>query len=161
MKHNTTRASFARRIAALFYDALLLVALFFVLTAIALALNAGEQVLRAGLRFLLFLATYAFYMWFWLHGGQTLGMRAWRLRLVDAQGQAPTWKAVNVRFLVAIVSWMACAMGYFWVLIDPQRRAWHDRASQTFVIYDTSLSGNDSNDPPQQENGHHGERQRG
>jgi len=130
------QASFVRRSAALIYDALLLVAVFFVITAVAVSLNEGEKVSSAGLRFVFLLTAYVFYTWFWLHGGQTLGMRAWRLRLVDANGRAPTWSAVSVRFLVAIGSWTACGLGHVWILIDVHRRAWHDRVSRTFVIYD-------------------------
>ena len=149
MNDNKTRAHFMRRSAAVLYDTLLLIALFLVLTAIAVALNDGESVSRTLLRLLFLLSTYAFYAWFWLHGGQTLGMRAWRLRLVDANTQTPTWQAINVRFVVAIVSWAVCALGHLWILVDAERRAWHDRASRTYVIYDASFNVSDSNNPSQ------------
>ncbi|MDH3712843.1 MAG: RDD family protein [Gammaproteobacteria bacterium] len=131
-------AGFFRRSAALVYDALVLFAVYFLVTAIAIALNEGENVSSAWLRLFFLVTTYLFFSWFWLHGGQTLGMRAWRLRLVDKNGRPPTLKAVTVRFIAAIVSWTACGLGHIWMLIDTRKLAWHDRLSQTFVVLDNA-----------------------
>ena len=128
------RLNFFRRSAALIYDALILFAAFVLVTAIAVTINAGEYVSSAWLRLLLLLTAYVFYSWFWLHGGQTLGMRAWRLQLVDKNGRPPTFKAVTVRFLAALVSWIACGLCHLWILVDTRKLAWHDRLSQTFVV---------------------------
>ena len=133
--HN--RANFFVRSAALFYDALILFAAFILVTAIAFAVNGGENVSSAWLRLFFLLTAYVFYSWFWLHGGQTLGMRAWRLQLVDKNGRPPTLKAVTVRFLAALVSWTACGLGHLWILVDTRKLAWHDRLSQTFVVSHT------------------------
>ena len=130
------QAGFFRRSAALIYDALLLFAAFFLVTAIAIWLNEGENVPGAWLRWFFLVTMYLFFSWFWLHGGQTLGMRDLRLRLVDKNGLPPTLKAVTVRFIAAIVSWIAFAAGHVWILIDTQKLAWHDRLSQTFVVLD-------------------------
>jgi len=134
MNHLHNRANFFVRSAALFYDALILFAIFLLVTAIAFALNGGENVASDWLRLLFLLTTYIFYSWFWLHGGQTLGMRAWRLQLIDKNGAPPTLKAVTVRFLAALVSWAACGLGHLWILVDTRKLAWHDRLSQTFVV---------------------------
>lgn len=129
-------AGFIRRSAALIYDTMILAAIFLLVTAIALWLNGGTQVPAAWLRSLFLLTTYAFYCWFWLHGGQTLGMRAWRLRLVDANDRSPTLRAVSVRFIAAIASWLACGLGHLWILFDARKRAWHDSISHTYVVVD-------------------------
>jgi uncharacterized RDD family membrane protein YckC len=77
---------------------------------------------------------FGYYGLSWRRGGQTLGMRAWRLRLVHASGQVPPWRAVLLRYLVAGVSLGAFGLGFLWSLWDPQRRSWHDLASGTRLL---------------------------
>ncbi len=69
----------------------------------------------------------------WRRGGQTLGMRPWRLRLVDMRdpSSAPTWRATWIRYAVGTVSLLAAGLGFFWAWIDRDRLTWHDRASGT------------------------------
>jgi uncharacterized RDD family membrane protein YckC len=68
----------------------------------------------------------------WRRGGQTLGMRPWRLQLVAADGlSAPTWRALGVRYLVGTVSLLLAGLGFWWAWFDRERLTWHDRASGT------------------------------
>jgi len=64
----------------------------------------------------------------WRRGGQTLGMRPWRLRLQDT-GSAPRWAQLWIRYVVGSLSLLAGGLGFWWALIDPTRQTWHDRAS--------------------------------
>lgn len=70
----------------------------------------------------------------WRRGGQTLGMRPWRLKVVTSDGMAPGWTALIVRFLVAVVSVLAVGLGFWWAWVDRGRLTWHDRASNTRMI---------------------------
>ena len=70
----------------------------------------------------------------WRRGGQTLGMRPWRLKVVAADGRAPAGKALIVRFLVGGVSLLAAGLGFWWAFFDGDRLTWHDRASGTRMI---------------------------
>jgi uncharacterized RDD family membrane protein YckC len=72
-----------------------------------------------------------FFIWFWTHGGQTLGMRAWRLKVVGVDGGPIGWRAAVVRCFGAILSWSALGLGYLWILVDREKLAWHDRMSAT------------------------------
>lgn len=67
--------------------------------------------------------------------GQTVGMRLLGIRAVDAQnyGRIDYGRAA-VRYLVSIVSGLACAIGYLWMLWDPARQTWHDKAAGTIVV---------------------------
>lgn len=144
----TPSAPLWRRLAAMVYDSLLIVALWFLTGAIYLTLQAlvlGPDALRthaeAGrldgdplLKSLLFLATFGFNAYFWRRGGQTLGMQAWRIRLQSREGGRPRWTQCLLRFLGAIVSLLPLGLGYWWSLWDRNGRCWHDHYSMTDVV---------------------------
>lgn len=67
----------------------------------------------------------------WRRGGQTLGMRPWRLQVVGADGTAPTRRQLWLRYAVGTVSVLLGGLGLWWALIDRQRLTWHDRMSNT------------------------------
>jgi uncharacterized RDD family membrane protein YckC len=129
-------ASLFRRLAALFYDTLLLLGLWFVAVAILLPLNRGEAFASHNpllTTYLMFVAFF-FYAWFWMHGGQTLGMRAWKLQLRNLRPGHVTWLQLMLRFLVAIPSAALLGLGYLWILVDRKRLSWHDRYSETTIV---------------------------
>jgi uncharacterized RDD family membrane protein YckC len=61
-------------------------------------------------------------------------MRAWRLRLFGEDGEAVGWRAAVVRVAAAYLSTFALGLGYLWLLIDPDKRTWHDRLSRTRLV---------------------------
>jgi uncharacterized RDD family membrane protein YckC len=141
-------AGLGRRFAAIFYDALLCVALLMVTTFIYkliwMAL-VGEAKLRqlseAGaldgdplLSTILLFALFAFFAKFWTHSGQTLGMQVWGIRVQNLDGTGISlWQAL-LRFVVAIASWLCVGFGFFWSLFDKQKRSWHDMYSDTQLV---------------------------
>jgi len=70
----------------------------------------------------------------WRRGGQTLGMRPWRLRVVAADGGVPSWGALWMRFAMGSVSLLVVGLGFWWAWCDPQRLTWHDRVSRTRIL---------------------------
>jgi len=75
-----------------------------------------------------------FYLWFWTHSGQTLGMLAWRIKLVNNTGQLITVQQGIVRLLAAWPAFFLLGLGYLWLYVDPLGDAVHDRFSKTRVI---------------------------
>jgi uncharacterized RDD family membrane protein YckC len=134
-------AGFGRRAAALVYDAFLLAALLMIFTGGALFFTHGAAVVpatagawvyvyRAGL--VLVIAGY--YVLNWLRSGQTLGMRAWRIRAVTAGGEALNWRAAVLRAAFGLLAWAPAALGVLWLYLDPDHLALHDRLSKTRII---------------------------
>lgn len=70
----------------------------------------------------------------WRRGGQTLGMRPWRTRVVTPAGGQPELRALWLRYAVATLSLLAGGLGFWWAWVDRQRLTWHDRASGTRLI---------------------------
>jgi uncharacterized RDD family membrane protein YckC len=122
-----------RRLAAVIYDAMLLFSVLFFATLPVLLLTSGHAVPPANpvLRLYLVAVAFLYFAWPWTHGGQTLGMRAWRLRVVQVDGSPITWAQATRRFGASLLSWAPLGAGFLWVLVDPERLAWHDRLSGT------------------------------
>ncbi|MEE9422322.1 MAG: RDD family protein [Gammaproteobacteria bacterium] len=132
---NANPAKLFPRLAALFYDSLLLLAVLFGATILILPFNNG-QAIQANNPFYssyIFIVSFLFFGWFWMHGGQTLGMRAWRLRLIRIDGKHLSWWHALLRFLTAIPAILLGGIGYWWLLIDKEKLALHDRISETMV----------------------------
>ena len=124
------------RLAAFIYDGLLVLGIWFVLGIIFVAANGGEHVAQHNpfLPSAMFIVLFWFNVHFWRRGGQTLGMRAWRLRLINDNKGPMTLMQCLVRFLVSIGSTLILFMGYFWVWFDKDGLSWHDRYSNTRII---------------------------
>ncbi len=155
---------FVIRMAAALYDGLLVIALWMVAALLALLpvwafsdaeyIPAGNPLFQAWL----VVVTGLFFAWFWARAGQTLGMKAWRLRVVDQQGRGlsgrPLWLrlALVLVMVVALIyattfltsemwpNWLGVlclvpvVISCCWALVDPERRMLHDILSGTRVI---------------------------
>jgi len=162
-----TSAGLFRRLAALLYDLLLAIAIAFVATAAMLPLTHGEAILTATQGFLghlyhavVLLAVFAYFGWCWTRSGQTLGMKAWGIRIETADGRRPGWGQAISRFLLgAAIAWMAvigtwylrstqgalalatavamiapALLNFAWIPIDPAGRSLQDFAGQFRVV---------------------------
>ena len=130
--------SLIRRVAAMLYDGLLILALLFLSTLPFIAIRGGDPVEIGDNRLyqiVLALVIYAFFVGFWIRSGRTLGMQSWRLQLETADGDKPSIGKATLRFLVAIVSWSAFGLGFLWQLWDKDNLTWHDRISGTRIVY--------------------------
>ena len=126
-----------RRFAAMAYDALLIAALWTVAAlpfVLLTDVHAASAVQRTLFQMYLLLVCWSFYAWFWVHGGQTLGMRAWRLRLTRADGGPAGWRAALLRCAAALLALAPLGLGYWWALFDKEKCTWHDRLSGTRLI---------------------------
>lgn len=143
MEDNNTRstdternAGLFRRLFAIMYDAFLLTAILFIVTGIATILNQGKAIEPED-RFyplfvsIVFLLIYLYFAWFWTHGGQTLGMKTWRMRLVAIDDSQISWMTAAIRLIAALLSWGLFTTGFLWSLLDSRKRCLHDIISRT------------------------------
>ena len=128
-------ATLGRRFAALCYDLLLLGALVFCFTLLLLTLRGGREIAAGTWWFELSLVglSMLFFCGFWVKGGQTLGMRAWRIRIVTQTGAPLRWSEALVRFWLAAAGALLLGAGFWSSWLDAERRTWHDRISHTRV----------------------------
>ena len=132
-------AGLIRRLFAIAYDCFLLLALLFITTAIFNSINHGtaiesDDMLYMPLVITLSVITFFFFSWFWTHGGQTLGLKTWRLSVKDANFNAVSWQQASIRFFVAIISAAFFGLGFLWSVFHQERKTWHDIISKTVVV---------------------------
>ena len=145
-------ASALRRAGAMAYDLMLIVALWLA-TLFPMVALANDAVHGALVQSLVFLEMYAFFAFFWLYRGQTLGMLAWKLAIRTDDGTPLTLLRVTMRFfatvlplLVAALAWRpagapavvlcvaAGALGHAWIHIDRNGRSFADWLSGTRIV---------------------------
>ena len=157
MQHPTL---FKRLLTAL-YDGFLILACIFIATALTLPFTKGD--IESGknifMSLYLFGVIYLFYGWFWTHGGQTLGMRAWQQQIVSMDGKAVNWQQAFIRIITALPAWLLFIIGLIfwmkpefsktltsipgwsfalagciWILLDNRNGNWRDKLSGTQII---------------------------
>ena len=131
------RALIGHRLLALGYDLFPVVGIWFLVAAV-FTLAHGDAVRGGWLGFgefvALWLATGLYATASWRHGGQTLGMRPWKLKVVAANGGTPSWRAAWLRYAVGTLSLLLAGAGFWWAWFDRGKLAWHDRFSATRLV---------------------------
>lgn len=75
-----------------------------------------------------------YFIGYWHHGGRTLAMQTWKLRIVDVQGNPPELKQLFVRYCLSWPSLLCYGAGLIWALFDRDRLFLHERLSGTRII---------------------------
>ena len=159
-------APLVKRLLAIFYDSFLLIAVLFLAMALLLLVSGGYE-FQAGnplITAYLLLVCFVFFGWFWTHGGQTLGMRAWKLQIQQRNGNPLNWQHVALRFSTALPAWIVLfigialvtdiqlatyswlnqlsmltewlifIVGIAWLFVDQWPDGWRDKVSSTRIV---------------------------
>ena len=135
-EESLTKASLLRRLAAIFYDSLLCIALMMVTTGVYMMIrkaaigtdtykamnDAGQTINDPLLTIVLATTLFLFFAYFWTKNGQTLGMQVWHLRVQNEDRTQITWLQSLLRFFGAALSFGSLGLGYLWMLIDKKDR---------------------------------------
>lgn len=162
-----------RRLASGIYDAFILIAIWILATFLIMPFTHGQTfesfythhpVLKLLYQLGLLALGFAFFGGFWTHGGQTIGMRAWKLRTVCMDGVPLGWRRALIRYLTMLIPWLLVLLGceflinasgqthaisysvsaigiflvsiaaFAWPAMDRKRFAWHDHLSGTRLV---------------------------
>ncbi|EXI76788.1 MAG: RDD family protein [Candidatus Accumulibacter sp. SK-11] len=130
------RPGIARRLASMCYESLLVLAVLAVLLVLPhLVLGAFAQRMASPvlIQAHCFLVLLIYFVWFWLHGGQTLAMKTWRIRLVTRDGLPVRPAQALLRYLLCWPSILS-GVGIFWAVLDREGQFLHDRLAGTRLI---------------------------
>lgn len=128
-------AGLIRRLAGAVYDSFVLVGIWIVSVLILMPFTQGQAIAGGSLWFQAYLlfVPYLLFGWSWVHGGQTLGMKAWRMQVRTDDGNAIGWRRAGLRYVGAWLAWLS-VVGILWMLFDVRRRGWQDLLSGTEVV---------------------------
>jgi uncharacterized RDD family membrane protein YckC len=121
-----------RRLASMVYEAVLLFGVGFFAAWVFFFASRGVDATTGPPRYLLqafiIVVFAAYFLWCWLRGGQTLPMKAWKIRLVDV-----TPRRALLRFFVALIG-VPTGISIVWAFFDRDRQFLHDRLAGTRLV---------------------------
>lgn len=125
-----------RRVFSMIYETLLLLAVLFIAGFLFLSIthDASSATMKPIFRGYLLLVSAGYFIWFWRHGGQTLAMKTWRMKIVSKDGSGITLKQASLRFIVALFGIILGGIGIFWAVFDRDKQFLHDRLAGTRII---------------------------
>lgn len=129
--------SIRRRIASMAYESLLLLGVLsvgFLLPHLVLGIMLSILLPGWALLFHVFIVLGAYFLWCWLHGGQTLAMQTWKIQLSTPGGQPPSFARMAIRYVLAWPSLLYFGVGILWALFDRDRQFLHDRLAGTRLV---------------------------
>jgi uncharacterized RDD family membrane protein YckC len=131
--------SISRRLLAALYDFPALLLLAILGTALLLLANGGARLDESAVTSAIHRTTLiglwiGYYGISWTRGGQTLGMKVWRFRVVRLDGAPLCWSDALLRLAVAMPAWLPLGIGLIAAAWDTERRSWHDRWSRTRLV---------------------------
>lgn len=148
-----------RRLACFVYEGVLLFGVLMVAGFVYGLLTQQRHALvgMRGLQVFVFLVLGTYFSWFWSHGGQTVAMKTWRIRLLMQDGQpVPTARAA-MRYVLSWLWFLPALAGTYLAgarsgaaialavtlgvlayaalsRLNPQRQYWHDRLCGTRLV---------------------------
>ena len=121
-----------RRLASMGYEAVLLFGVAFFAAWLFFFASGGRDATagwsRYALQMFIAMVFAGYFLWCWLRGGQTLAMKAWKIRLV---GVTPA--RALLRFVLALLL-VPTLVAIVWSLFDRDRQFLHDRLAGTRLI---------------------------
>ncbi len=127
-----------RRLASMAYESLLMLGVLsvsFMLPHLALGIGFGTVLPGWVLLTHVFLVLGAYFIWYWHHGGQTLAMQTWKIRLAAPSGAKASVARLALRYVLAWPSVLYLGAGLFWALFDRDRQFLHDRLAGTRLVF--------------------------
>lgn len=129
-------ATLPQRLLSLVYESLLLAAVLLVgaLLFLFLTRHLEPAIARPLFQLYLLLLCAVYFIWQWTHGGQTLPMKTWRIKLVTREYAPLTLRHGIFRFVFGLAGLAPLGAGFAWALIDRDRQFLHDRLAGTKIV---------------------------
>ena len=127
---------FWRRFVCLLYESLILLAVIFIASFIfhLIFRDPAAVYFKPLYQFYLLVVMGYYFIWFWTHGGRTLAMQTWKMRIETINGEALDQRKAMIRYLLAVTGIIFFGIGILWALIDRQHQYLHDRLAGTRIV---------------------------
>lgn len=139
MSSTTNHVKLPRLLGVIFYDLLVIVTLLLSATSILFIFLsiigfAPPEPHNINFRIYLFTVIYAYYYicWTYIPKNQTIGMRAWNIRLVNNISNKPlSYSQTLLRIIGGILGFISFGLGYFLIFCNKQRKSLADYLSDS------------------------------
>lgn len=127
----------ARRLAAFLYEGVLLFGVVFLAGYLYSALTQQRHAMQGqhGLQAFLFVVLGIYFVWFWSRGGQTVAMKAWHIRVVDAQGRGLSQSRALARYLLSWLWFMPALLSVYLLGLQHQAGAIFSSLGMGVIAY--------------------------
>lgn len=132
-QNNNKPVGLFKRMVVMFYDAILLIAVLFfasIAFVVPLDIKYGDPLYPLYIIYI-YSVGFLYFGWCWTHGGQTLGLKTWKLKLVSTTGSGISWKEAFIRYFASLLCWLSLGAGFLWCYTNKDRLAWNDLLSKT------------------------------
>jgi uncharacterized RDD family membrane protein YckC len=122
-----------KRLVVMFYDAILLIAVLFfasIVFVVPLDIKYGDPLYPLYIIYI-YSVGFLYLGWCWTHGGQTLGLKTWKLKLASRTGNEVSWREAFLRYFASLLCWLSLGIGFLWCYTNKERLAWNDLLSKT------------------------------
>ena len=120
------------------YESLLVTAVLFAASFVFLLAfrDTDSPFFRPTFQLTLLIVAGAYFIWFWTHGGQTLAMQTWKMRIINAGSMDAgiSLRQALMRYLFALIGIGLLGCGILWALFDRDRQFLHDRLAGTRIV---------------------------
>ncbi len=139
-----SKTNVLKHIAAFVYDIFPVLGILIVTSGTTLILRSGNEVQAHTWWFQVFIfcEIALYYIYFWKVGGQTIGMKAWKIHIKPNDENQPqlSWKQASMRFVFGVFSTALLGLGLFWKFFSKEDKSWMDLVSASHTYYDTPKS---------------------
>ena len=120
-----------KRILATVYDLFLLLGVWFGVGSLALWIN-GSEILNPWIGLsLVFLSTWGFYSFFWIHGGKTLGMAVWKFEIYSLNSRKVTLYQTSIRLILNLITFLLAGLPLLLIYFSDENLSLSDMVSKT------------------------------
>ena len=123
-----------RRLGSMVYDLFLVFSFVFFISGVVIIIISNKKAIKSPLFFFLcpLPLTYGYFALSWVKGKQTLGMKAWKIEIVQIDGRHITYRQSLIRFSLAIISLIG--IGFFFQFFNKYKIPIHDYYSKTYLL---------------------------
>jgi len=138
------KVSLIRRLWAIVYDLILLAAILMIASGLATSLlyfvtgSSDSSKYNLLMTLWLLFAGFLYYGISWKVSGQTVGMRTWRFRVLNADGSHLSLQQSFYKYILTIILFSSL-IGFIWLLFDKNKRTLYDILTDTIFVNEKPL----------------------
>ena len=127
--------AFPRRLMITVYDLIILLGIIFIFSLPFADIKINENTSFIFLfQLYMYIVIKIFYVYLWTNGRSTIGMKAWKTKVVNIYNDPIKYKTAIIRFNIAFVTNIFFCIGILYSVYDKENRTIYDIISKTNLV---------------------------